>query len=322
MVLKLKDGRKELYQWDVGIVADVTIDNVDEVHFSNLRYGTAFNIAVKNKTVEIPPEVLQSGADVFCWAFVRGENGGYTKKEQTFNVEKRPRPADYVYEPTEILSWEALKQEIEKPITTEKISNDAVTIDKVAYNFVYDLLNLATSDDIKLVMTQVPGRKQGIVTALLANKLTEFKELATDKELYSAKAVNEILKGILINSDVQVLQELNDRTDNEPNKVYSANVINKDIIAVVTEYITKIYGDIGNINETLEMVEYSSNKVKEFNLLTEYTSDQYPNMDAVMQMCRFILETHAADVDKRLEDLKAEIQGDLDTVSVLVGGAE
>jgi hypothetical protein len=113
MVLKLKDGRKELYQWDVGVVADVTIDNVDEVHFANLRFGKAFNVEVKNKTVKIPTEVLQSGADVFCWAFVRGENGGYTKKEQTLNVEKRPRPADYVFEPTEILSWETLKKQVE-----------------------------------------------------------------------------------------------------------------------------------------------------------------------------------------------------------------
>ena len=114
MVLKLKDGRKELYQWDVGVVADVTDENINEVHFSNLRYGVSFNIEVQNGTVTIPPEVLQSGADVFCWAFVRQENGGYTKKEQIFNVEKRPRPADYIYEPTDVLTWEALKKQIEE----------------------------------------------------------------------------------------------------------------------------------------------------------------------------------------------------------------
>ena len=113
-MLKLKDGRKELYQWDVGVVADVTGENINEVHFSNLRYGVSFNIEVQNGTVTIPPEVLQSGADVFCWAFVRQENGGYTKKEQIFNVEKRPRPADYVYTPTEVLTWETLKKQIEE----------------------------------------------------------------------------------------------------------------------------------------------------------------------------------------------------------------
>ena len=86
-MFKLKDGRKELYQWDVGVVADVTDANINEVHFSNLRYGVSFNVEVQNGTVTIPPEVLQSGADVFCWAFVRQESGGYTKKEQIGIVE-------------------------------------------------------------------------------------------------------------------------------------------------------------------------------------------------------------------------------------------
>ena len=124
-MLKLDNNRKFLYQWDVGVVGTLTIDGVDEVHFSNLRYGVSFNIKVVDNKVNFPPEVLQSGADVFCWAFVREQNGGYTKKEQTFNVEKRPRPADYVYEPTEILSWETLKKEVEKldEDTTEALSN-------------------------------------------------------------------------------------------------------------------------------------------------------------------------------------------------------
>ena len=124
-MLKFDNNRKTLYQWDVGVVGTLTIDGVDEVHFSNLRYGVSFNIKVIDNKVKFPPEVLQSGADVFCWAFVREQNGGYTKKEQTFNVEKRPRPADYVYEPTEILSWETLKKEIEKldENTTEALAD-------------------------------------------------------------------------------------------------------------------------------------------------------------------------------------------------------
>ena len=124
-MLKLDNNRKFLYQWDVGVVGTLTIDGVDEVHFSNLRYGVSFNIKVIDNKVKFPPEVLQSGADVFCWAFVREQNGGYTKKEQTFNVEKRPRPDDYIYEPTEILSWETLKNDfsnLEKE-TTEALAD-------------------------------------------------------------------------------------------------------------------------------------------------------------------------------------------------------
>lgn len=110
-------------------------------------------------------------------------------------------PVDQIFNPESEnpQSGKALKPvfaEIEKPITTEKISNDAVTVDKVSYNFVYDLLKFGISDDIRIVMPRIPGSKQGIVTANLANKLTEYKELATDKELYSAKAINEMIGGI------------------------------------------------------------------------------------------------------------------------------
>jgi hypothetical protein len=124
-VLKLDNNRKTLYQWDVGVIGTLAIDGVNEVHFSNLRYGVSFNVKVVDNKIEFPPEVLQSGADVLCWAFVREENGGYTKKEQIFNVEKRPRPADYVYEPTEILSWETLSKElgIFKENTTEALAD-------------------------------------------------------------------------------------------------------------------------------------------------------------------------------------------------------
>ena len=149
-MLKLKDGRKELYQWDAGVVADVTVDNIDEVHFSNLRYGISYNVEVKNGTVNIPPEVLQSGADVFCWAFVRQENGGYTKKEQIFNVEKRPRPADYIYEPTEILTWQKLEQEMEK-VANKSTDIEADRDSKIKYPNVADILEYIDHNDIQTV---------------------------------------------------------------------------------------------------------------------------------------------------------------------------
>jgi hypothetical protein len=192
-VLKLKDGRKKLYQWDIGVIADVVTDGFNEVHFSNLKFGVSFNVEVKDKTVEIPPEILQSGADVFCWAFVRDENSGYTKKEQTFNVEKRPRPADYVYTPTEILSLETLKAEIEKPITTDRIANDAVTVDKVTLDFADKLLNFLASDDINFKSTQMRPSKQVNVSAYLANKVTEISEKSTHTQIPTAKSVYDLV---------------------------------------------------------------------------------------------------------------------------------
>ena len=201
-MLKLDNNRKILYQWDVGVVGTLTIDGVDEVHFSNLRYGVSFNIKVVDNKVDFPPEVLQSGADVFCWAFVRGENGGYTKKEQTFNVEKRPRPADYVYEPTEILSWEALKKEIEKldEDTTEALADlekGTLKIEDVITDTSTDPTNKyqVFSAEVMLgVMLDISYMIYGCEKT--ADKLTEYTENPTEANYYSAKAVNEMFDKI------------------------------------------------------------------------------------------------------------------------------
>lgn len=112
--LNINDGRKQLYQWDSGRKATVSID-CDAVHFSNLKYGESLSVEVKDGKVEIPNKLLMNGTGIYCWAFFEDESGYYTKEEQTLQVEKRPKPSDYVYEETEILTIktavnEALKE--------------------------------------------------------------------------------------------------------------------------------------------------------------------------------------------------------------------
>ena len=78
MFLSLKDGRKELYQWDEGRTATVDIE-CDIVHFANLKYGESFAVEVKAGEVYIPNKLLMSGEPIYCWAFAKEENGSYTK---------------------------------------------------------------------------------------------------------------------------------------------------------------------------------------------------------------------------------------------------
>ena len=110
-MLTLNDGRKEMYQWDIGRIATVDVE-CDVVHFSNLKYGGSLSVEVKNGEVAIPNKLLTSGEPIYCWAFVADENGNYTKQEQTLNVNKRAKPSDYVYTETETLTWKSLDERI------------------------------------------------------------------------------------------------------------------------------------------------------------------------------------------------------------------
>lgn len=119
-MLTLNDGRKELYQWDTGRTATVDIE-CDVVHFANLKYGESLAVEVKGGKVAIPNKLLMSGEPIYCWAFVKDENGAYTKKEQTFVVTKRAKPSDYVYTETDVIT---VKTAVDKDLEEAKERGD------------------------------------------------------------------------------------------------------------------------------------------------------------------------------------------------------
>lgn len=119
-MLELIDGRKQLYQWDTGRIASVSID-CDVVHFSQLLYGDSLAVRVDNGRVNIPNQLLLTAQDIHCWAIVADENGNYTKREQTLPVAKRAKPADYLYTETEIIS---VQRAVEDGLQEAKESGD------------------------------------------------------------------------------------------------------------------------------------------------------------------------------------------------------
>lgn len=92
------------------------------------------------------------------------------------------------------------------PITTERLKDDAVTVNKVNQTFISEILNLVDTDDIEITGIQMPPSKQLTITATLKNKLTEYKEQATDAEIYSAKAVNASLSQKATNDEVSEIK--------------------------------------------------------------------------------------------------------------------
>ena len=124
-MLTLNDGRSELWQWDTGRTATVDIE-CDIVHFSCLEYGKAPAVKVKGGIVEIPNDLLMLGADIKAWAFIIDSEGGYTKEEQVLKVNKRPKPSDYVYTETEVLSYEALERRVTELEKGGTVDGDAI----------------------------------------------------------------------------------------------------------------------------------------------------------------------------------------------------
>lgn len=99
-MLTLNDGRDELWQWDTGRTLAVDAD-CSQVHFSNKVFGRSIDVDVVDGVAIIPDVLLQTDKDLNVWAFVGTAENGYTKISKTFRVNRRNKPADYVFTPVE-----------------------------------------------------------------------------------------------------------------------------------------------------------------------------------------------------------------------------
>ena len=97
-MLTLNDGRSELWQWDTGRTLAVDAD-CSQVHFSNKVFGRSIDVDVVNGAAIIPDVLLQTDKDLIVWSFVGTAENGYTKISKTFKVNRRNKPADYVFTP-------------------------------------------------------------------------------------------------------------------------------------------------------------------------------------------------------------------------------
>lgn len=97
-MLTLNDGRSELWQWDTGRTLAVDAD-CSQVHFSNKVFGRSIDVDVVDGAAIIPDVLLQTDKDLNVWAFVGTAENGYTKISKIFKVNRRNKPADYVFTP-------------------------------------------------------------------------------------------------------------------------------------------------------------------------------------------------------------------------------
>lgn len=112
-MIKIKDGRGELYQWDTGSVLTVG-DGIDEVHFARSPMGRSITVPVVSGEAKVEDVLLQTAGKLFVWGFVGSAEDGYTKLEREFTVRARNKPADYVFTPPEQITLAEILEELKR----------------------------------------------------------------------------------------------------------------------------------------------------------------------------------------------------------------
>lgn len=114
MEFKIFDGRTEFFQWDLKQKLILEgFNNVEQVHFDDGCHETAFvneTYRIDNKLlVDVPSDALTIGGSIKVYAYdIDSTNGDRTLYVQRFIVNRRAKPADYVYEERDVRRLEDL----------------------------------------------------------------------------------------------------------------------------------------------------------------------------------------------------------------------
>ena len=164
MNITLDDGRTELWQWDTGRKIVVDDKSVSEVHYSKYSSTQAITREVINGKAEIPNFLLQDTHAVTVYAYSGSIENGYTMAEKTFNVEKKPKPSNYVETEEDKAILAKLKAEIGDLSTLQTEAKDNL-VDSI--NEVNDKVSdIAYGEDAIETLAElgivVPAQQDGI----------------------------------------------------------------------------------------------------------------------------------------------------------------
>jgi hypothetical protein len=123
-MMQIIDGRSRFYQWDMN--QQLTCDGLavgDEVHFANAASTEALVVeayALEDGTVvaNVPNALLREPYPITAYRYIMAGAAEYTREAITFEVQKRPRPSDYIYTETEVYSFEVLSAEMRQALAT------------------------------------------------------------------------------------------------------------------------------------------------------------------------------------------------------------
>ena len=235
---------KKLYQWDTeqkltgctGLYIDFPIDN--EVYRVETADGTCI----------IPDELLQTSGSHKVYECMTNN----TIRSFAFSVTPRPKPPDYVYTPTERLTFEGLVQRVDDAVAdmirrAESGEFDGHTPVKGTDYF--------TTGEIQQIQNEVSSGAIGEFKSVVDTETDKFNANATEK--VNAYNQNDSEKTASYNANAT--EKLNAYNSNTQSKVteYNQNAANK-----TAEYNTNANNRVVEFDSHTEQIQSDVNKLK------------------------------------------------------------
>ena len=116
MNIQLTDGRQHVFQWETGrYIKLVDVASCPTVNFFDPKSDEAYT--VQTETVDgviqamIPNELLQLDSKIKLYCVGVDSNGDFIQIHAVIPLIPRQRPANYVYEPSDIMTFESVLAE-------------------------------------------------------------------------------------------------------------------------------------------------------------------------------------------------------------------
>ena len=189
--LQVLDG--ELWQWDTG--REVEVVGCEQVHFAKSTTGTCYTVAVDDSKAKIPDELLQAAGRVYAWAYITDEAyGGRTRIEALWDVKRRAKPAEYIYEPSDqrtIKDAETARDEAKAAQKAAEAARDKAVAAEVKGARATTLASgseATAAMEGNVLVVGVPKGDALRYSDLTAEQIAELKKPATD----AAAGVNKV----------------------------------------------------------------------------------------------------------------------------------
>lgn len=197
-MFKIYGDRAELWQWDLNQKIIVENDTISEVHFCDGIGNCSLVSEVYDfdglRVANIPNIILQDNCDINIFtyhninifAFVKDQDGSYTKHKEIIKVNKRSKPADYVYTETEVKSYETLMEkldEIELGLI-DKIDNEYDVKLQEKIEVINEIINNNAAEKIEAI--------NEVINNNVAEKIEEYNNNADNLISIAADTRNEL----------------------------------------------------------------------------------------------------------------------------------
>ena len=227
-MLKINDGRKHFYQWDIN--QKLVVGKAAKfVHFYNEIAENSLVVEVVDGFADVPNIYLTETWTIHAFA----HDGEKVLGAAAFEIVPRAKPDDYVYTQTEVKTWEELDKKIDKLVGID-LSNyyTKEEVDAALAGVDVDLSNYYTKEEVDEALANVDVDFSNYYTkAEIDAAINAAKPNLTD---YALKSDIPSLDGYAKQEDIPSLEGYAKTTDiPDVSKFQTAEQVNDAIEAYV-----------------------------------------------------------------------------------------